>query len=69
MVYMLVGYKQGETMDEVLYRFNRLKDSVCLPYPMVYDKTNKELKVFQRWVLKRYYKVVEWENYIPRLAH
>ncbi len=69
MVYMLIGYKPGETMEEILHRFNRLNDAGCLPYPMVYDQTNKELKTFQRWVLRRYYKVIPWKDYNPKLAH
>lgn len=69
MVYMLVGYAPGETMEEVLHRFNRLNEAGCLPYPMVYNNQNKELKVFQRWVLRRYYKVVSWEAYNPVLTH
>ena len=69
MVYMLIGYKPGETMEEILYRFNLLVDSGCLPYPMVYDRENRELKVFQRYVLRRYYKVVAWADYDPKLAH
>ena len=38
MVYMLVGYKPSETMEEVLYRFNRLRDAGCKPYPIVYER-------------------------------
>jgi len=63
MVYMLVGYWKGETMDEVFYRFEKLVDAGVLPYPMVYDNGNRELKRFQRWVLRRYYKHVPWKEY------
>lgn len=69
MVYMLIGYAPGETLEQVLYRFERLKSSGCLPYPMLYDRTNKELKVFQRYVLRRYYKIVAWKDYDPKLTH
>lgn len=69
MVYMLIGYAPNETMDEVLHRFNLLNDAGCLPYPMVYNNANKELKVFQRWVLRRYYKVVRWEDFNPAYSH
>jgi hypothetical protein len=34
-----------------------------MPYPMVYDKNNKELKKFQRWVIRRYYQFVPWKEY------
>jgi len=63
MVYMLIGYKAGETMEEILYRFNRLKDAGCLPYPMVYDNSNRELKHFQKWAVMRYHELVSWEDY------
>ena len=63
MVYMLVGYWPGETMEEVLYRFERLRESGVMPYPMVFDETNREMKRFQRWVVRRLYQFVPWENY------
>jgi hypothetical protein len=63
MVYMLVGFKKAETMEDILYRFNKLKDLKCLPYPMVYDRNNKELKKFARWVIQRHYKFIEWEDF------
>ena len=63
MVYMLVGYWPGETMEEVLYRFERLRESGVMPYPMVFDETNRERKRFQRWVVRRLYQFVPWENY------
>ncbi len=66
MVYMLVGYRPGETMEEVLYRFRRIKDAGCKPYPMVYDNDNRTLKAFQRWAIRRYDEVVPWEEYAPR---
>lgn len=63
MVYMLVGYRPGETMEEVLYRYRRLKEAGCLPYPMVYNNANRELKRFQRWVIRRYHEFISWEDY------
>ncbi len=63
MVYMLIGYKPGETMEEILYRYQRLKAVGCLPYPMVYNNTDKGLKRFQRWVIRRYDAVVPWAEF------
>ena len=64
MVYMLVGYKPGETMDQVLYRFNRLCEAGCKPYPMVYERwRHPELRRFARWAIRRYYEVVPWEQF------
>ncbi len=34
-----------------------------LPYPMVYNNSDVELKKFQRWVIRRYYKFVPWDEY------
>jgi hypothetical protein len=63
MVYMLIGFRKGETEEEILYRFNELLALGCLPYPMVFDRTNKRLCDFQRWVLRRYYQVCSWKEY------
>ena len=64
MVYMLVGYRPGETMDEVLYRFNRLRAAGSKPYPMVYERWRQpELRKFARWAIRRYYEVVPWEQF------
>ena len=65
MVYMLIGYRPGETMDDILYRFHRLNNTGCLPYPMVYDNSNQTLKAFQRWVIRRYHQFIPWEQYAP----
>ena len=51
MVYMLVGYAPGETMEQVLHRHRRLEERGCHAFPMVYGD-NKELKDFQRWVVR-----------------
>jgi hypothetical protein len=69
MVYMLIGYKPGETMDEILHRYRRLKDAGCLPYPMVYDNKNRKLKDFQKWVVRQYDRYIPWEEYDPAKAH
>ncbi len=65
MVYMLCGYWQWETFDDVFYRFKKMVDKGLMPYPMIYRgaKNYKELKKFQRWVVGRYYQITEWEQY------
>lgn len=63
MVYMLIGFDLSETWERILYRFNKMVERGILPYPMVYNKQDKELRKFQRWVVGRYYKVVPWEKY------
>ena len=67
MVYMLVGYWEGETLDDVFYRYERLKAIGCKPYPMVYEKWRQpELRKFARWVIGRYDQIVPWEKYQKR---
>lgn len=63
MVYMLVGYRAGETMDEIMYRFERMTARGIRPYPMVYNNANRELKRFQRWVIRKAYTFVPFDQY------
>ena len=64
MVYMLVGYRPGETMADVYHRFDRIRQAGCMPFPMVYERWRQpELRRFARWVIGRYYQIVEWEDY------
>lgn len=67
MVYMLIGYKPDETMDEIMHRYQRLKDAGCLPFPMVYNNEDKLLKRFQRWVVRRFDEVVSWQDFSASL--
>ena len=62
MVYMLVGYAPGETMEQVLHRHRRLEERGCRAFPMVYGE-NRELKDFQRWVVRRYSEFIPWQDY------
>lgn len=66
MVYMLVGFRKGETIEEIFHRFNELKALGCRPYPMVFDSTRLDLKRFQAWVVKRYYEFVPWKEFGTR---
>jgi hypothetical protein len=63
LVYMLVGYRDGETMDEVMYRFQRMVARGIRPYPMVYNNQDRELKRFQRWAIRKYYTFVPFAEY------
>lgn len=62
-VYMLVGYDSEETWERIFYRFNKMVEREIRPYPMVYNNKNKELKKFQRWVVRRYYEFIPWEEF------
>ena len=63
MAYMLVGYAKGETWEFVFHRFNRMVARGVLPYPMVYDRTRKDLKHFQRWAVTGLYRAVPFSEY------
>ena len=67
MVYMLVGYRPRETMEDVLYRFDRLVDVGCRPYPMVYERWRQpELRHFARWAIGRFYEIMPWDEYMAK---
>ncbi len=64
MAYMLIGYDKRETWDTIWHRFNRMVIRGIRPYPMVYDRRDKELVKFQRWVVTGLYRIVPWIDYI-----
>jgi len=63
MVYMLIGYWPGETVDGWLYRQQQLRAFGVDPYPMPYVRT-KEAVGFQRWVCGAYDKRVPWSDWV-----
>jgi hypothetical protein len=76
LVYMLIGYDPAETWDRIMYRFRRMAARGILPYPMVYGERNRRLEPdhllygkrtlgeFQRWVIRKYYKVISFDQYV-----
>ncbi len=66
MAYMLIGYDKRETWERIWYRFNRMVDIGIYPYPMVYDplQQRKDLKQFQRYVVRQYYRHKTWQEYL-----
>ena len=62
MVYMLIGYWPGETVQDRLYRQRRLREFGCRPYPMPFVRS-AELIGFQRWVVGAYDKRIPWEDW------
>jgi hypothetical protein len=63
LAYMLVGFAPGETLEAVEHRFQRMVARGIRPYPMVYDRSNRELRAFARWAIGRYYTVVPFSEY------
>jgi hypothetical protein len=53
MVYMLIGYWPGETLEGWEYRRARLREFGARPYPMPFERT-PEAVGFQRWVVGAY---------------
>jgi hypothetical protein len=56
MAYMLIGFDPKETMERIHYRFQKMVDRGILPYPMVFDRSKKELTQFQRYVVTGLYR-------------
>lgn len=62
-VYMLVGFWEGESINDVINRFNQITELGAFAYPMVFDEKNKQLKKFQRWAIRRYFTFIKWEDF------
>jgi hypothetical protein len=63
MVYMLIGYWEGETVDDWLYRQKKLREFGCRPYPMPYVRNQLTLG-FQRWCIGAYDKTIPWREWL-----
>jgi hypothetical protein len=63
MTYMLIGFDKAETWDRLWHRFNRMIERGVKPYPMVYDRSRRDLLAFQRWVVTGLYRVVPWDEF------
>ena len=74
LVYTLVGYDPSETWERIFHRFNVMLEYGVRPYPMVYQRVGesraandldyKQLKMFQKWVVRRYYEIVSWPEFL-----
>lgn len=77
LVYMLCGYDKRETWERIFYRFEKMTALAIRPYPMIYgdrDRTlplggcnqriaHRTLSEFQRWVIRKAYTFVSFEDY------
>ena len=65
MAYMLIGYDKRETWERIFYRLNKIIELGVLPYPMIYDPLGekKKIKIFQRYIVRGYYRTKTWEEY------
>jgi hypothetical protein len=62
MVYILIGYWPGETIEDCDYRRAKIREFGARPYPMPYVRT-QELVGFQRWVIGAYDKRFTWKEW------
>jgi hypothetical protein len=77
MAYMLVGYDPAETLERVLYRFDRMVQRGILPYPMPYDTRGagpegearfRLMKRLQRWATTGLYRDgIPFSDYDPHV--
>lgn len=65
MVYFLCNYWEKGLTSDVWYRFDEMVKLGLKPYPMIFEKetASQELKNFQRWVIRRNYFTVPFEEY------
>ena len=70
MAYMLVGYHPKETLEDVLYRVEKMKEWKIDPYPMVFQsvdnpKKDRTMAQVQRWVRTGLYRKTSFYEYKP----
>lgn len=77
LVYMLIGYDKRETWERIFYRFEKMTALGIRPYPMIYGDrersitlgeckqriAHRTLSEFQRWVIRKAYTFISFENY------
>ena len=63
MVYILIGFWPGETVEDWEHRRRELRAFGARPYPMPYVRT-KETVGFQRWIVGAYDKRVSWPDWV-----
>jgi len=63
MAFMLIGYDPKETKERIMYRLGKMQDRGILPYPMVFDRSRRELRAFARWVATGLYRAVPFQEY------
>lgn len=65
MAYMLIGYDAAETWPRIWHRFTLMIERGISPYPMVFNRSRKDLLCFQRWVIAMggLYRFISWGKY------
>ena len=65
MAYMLIGFDPSETWDRIWHRFTKMVERGISPYPMVFNRSRKDLLCFQRWVIAMggLYRFIAWDVY------
>jgi hypothetical protein len=63
LAYMLIGYDKRETMEDILWRFDRMRERNIFVFPMVFDRSRKDLRDFARWAIRGIHNVCSFEEY------
>lgn len=63
LAYMLIGYAKGETMEDIQYRFDRMRERGIFAFPMCYDRSRPELLAFARWAIRGIFHSCTFEEY------
>lgn len=63
MAYMLIGSDPEETWGRIWERFTKMVEREILPYPMVFKRSRTDLKCFQRYVIRGFYRWKPWDEY------
>jgi radical SAM superfamily enzyme YgiQ (UPF0313 family) len=67
MFFFIVNF--NTTFEQDYRRFQILDSLGTMPYPMLYDKYHapRKIKDFCRWIIKRYYKLCTFEDYLAKV--
>lgn len=61
MFYVLCGY--DTTLEQDLKRIEIIKDLGCIPYVMRYHKKDPILNKLSKYINRRYYQIMSWEDF------
>lgn len=68
LVYFLCNYYEKGLTDDVLYRFNKMKNIGLLPFPMIFDRKTASLDLlkFQEFVIQGIYRTSDFKDFINK---
>jgi hypothetical protein len=63
LAYMLIGFAKDETMEDIQWRFDRMRERGIFAFPMVYDRSRPDLRAFARWAIRGLFHSCTFEEY------